>query len=179
MNFGCGCSSWVLSQRSLGHAVVDLNLNRSFGSDWLSITIDSKEENVTTRCSLPDIRCNYYIWHWYITYLSPNEECILCSKYHIWRGTPRKLLLWLQSYSENISSNTPRTKNLQFALRSLLMSPRTNGRIFADDIFKCICMNEIFYILISISIKFVSMAPTDNKSTLVQFMTWHRIGDKP
>ena len=51
--------------------------------------------------------------------------------------------------------------------------------ILADDIFKCIFLNENFCILIRTSLKFVPMGPISNKWTLVQVMAWHRIGDKP
>ena len=57
--------------------------------------------------------------------------------------------------------------------------PGQNGRHFADDIFKCIFMNEKFCILIRISLKFVPKGPIDCKLALVQEMAWHRIGDKP
>ena len=58
-------------------------------------------------------------------------------------------------------------------------TPRQNGRHFADDIFKCMLMNEKFCILIQISLKFVPKRPIDNKSALVQVMAWRRTGDKP
>ena len=51
--------------------------------------------------------------------------------------------------------------------------------ILADDIFKCIFMNEKLRILIRISLKFVPKGPIDNKSALVQVMAWRRTGDKP
>ena len=51
--------------------------------------------------------------------------------------------------------------------------------IWADDIFKCIFLNENFRILIKISLKFVPKVPIDNKSALVQVMAWRRTGDKP
>ena len=54
-----------------------------------------------------------------------------------------------------------------------------NGRLFADDIFKCILMNEKFCILIKISLKFVPKGLIDNKTALVQVMAWHRTGNKP
>ena len=57
--------------------------------------------------------------------------------------------------------------------------PGQNGRHFADDIFECIFMNEKFFILIQISLKFVPKGPNDNKSALVQVMAWRRTGDKP
>ena len=47
------------------------------------------------------------------------------------------------------------------------LRPRQNGRDFADDIFKCIFLNENVRILIKISLKFVSMGPINNISALV------------
>ena len=41
-------------------------------------------------------------------------------------------------------------------------------------------MNEkVFFILITISLKFVPRDPIDNIPALVQIMAWRRIGDKP
>ena len=42
-----------------------------------------------------------------------------------------------------------------------------NGRHFKEDIFICIFVNEKFYILIEISLKFVPKRPTDNNPALV------------
>ena len=49
----------------------------------------------------------------------------------------------------------------------------------ADDIFKCISLNEKFCILIQISLKYFPRGPEDNKSALVQVMACRRTGDKP
>ena len=49
----------------------------------------------------------------------------------------------------------------------------------ADNIFKCILLNENDIIRIQISLKFVPRSPTDNKSSLVQVMAWCQTGDKP
>ena len=51
--------------------------------------------------------------------------------------------------------------------------------ILADDIFKCIFLNENDIIPIQISLKFVPRSPIDKKPELVQVMDWRRIGDKP
>ena len=51
--------------------------------------------------------------------------------------------------------------------------------ILAEDIFKCIFMNEKLQILIRISLKFVTKGPIDNKSAVVQVIAWRRTGDKP
>ena len=47
-------------------------------------------------------------------------------------------------------------------LPSLTGRPRQNGRHFADDFFKCIFLYENVWILIKISLKFVSRDPINN-----------------
>ena len=59
------------------------------------------------------------------------------------------------------------------------LRPRQNGRHFADDIFKCIFLNENVWIPIKISLKFVPKGPINNIPALVQIMAWRRPGDKP
>ena len=59
------------------------------------------------------------------------------------------------------------------------LRPRQNGRHFADDIPKCIFLNENVWIPIEISMKFVSKGPINNIPALVQIMAWRRPGDKP
>ena len=56
---------------------------------------------------------------------------------------------------------------------------RQNGRHFADDIFKCIFLNENVWIPIEISLKFVPKGPIDNIPAYVQIMAWRQTGDKP
>ena len=51
--------------------------------------------------------------------------------------------------------------------------------IVADDIFKCIFLNEHYRIPIQISLKFVPRSPIDNKPALFPAMAWRRTGDKP
>ena len=57
--------------------------------------------------------------------------------------------------------------------------PRQNGRLFADDTFKRIFLNENVRISIKISLKFVPKGPINNNPALVQIMAWRRSGDKP
>ena len=45
--------------------------------------------------------------------------------------------------------------------------PGQNGRHFADDISRCILVNEKFCILVKISLKFVPKGPIDNNAALV------------
>ena len=56
---------------------------------------------------------------------------------------------------------------------------RQNSRRFADDIFKCIFLNENVWISNKISLKFISEGPIINIPALVQIMAWRRPGDKP
>ena len=49
--------------------------------------------------------------------------------------------------------------------------------ILADDIFKCIFLNENDRIPIQISLKFVHRGSIDNKPALVQVMARRRTGD--
>ena len=57
------------------------------------------------------------------------------------------------------------------------LRPRQNGRHFADDIFKCIFLNENSRISIKISLKFVHKDPINNIPALVQIMACRRPGD--
>ena len=45
--------------------------------------------------------------------------------------------------------------------------PGQNGHHFADDIFRCIFVNVKFWVLITISLKFVPKGPIDNNPALV------------
>ena len=58
------------------------------------------------------------------------------------------------------------------------LRPRQNERHFANDIFKCIFLNENVWILIKSSLKFVPKGPINNIPALVQIMAWRRPGDK-
>ena len=68
---------------------------------------------------------------------------------------------------------------IQGELLTHLPTPGQNARHFADDLFRCIFVNEKVCILIKISLKFVPMGPVNNNPALVQIMAWRRLGDKP
>ena len=59
------------------------------------------------------------------------------------------------------------------------LRPRQNGRHFANDVFKCIFLNENVLISLRISLKFVPKGLINNIPPLVQIMAWRRPGDKP
>ena len=61
----------------------------------------------------------------------------------------------------------------------ITLRPRQNGSHFADDIFKCIFLNENATISLKISLKFVPKVRINNIPALVQIMVWRRPGDKP
>ena len=79
-------------------------------------------------------------------------------------AAPRWVFVWPFLLSLLINSSPP--------------PPGQNGRLFADDVFRCIFVNEKFFIWVKISLKFVTKGPVDNNPALVQIMAWHRIGDK-
>ena len=59
------------------------------------------------------------------------------------------------------------------------LRPRRDRRHFADDIFKCVFLNENEWILLRISLKFVPKVRINNIPSLVQIMAWRRPVDKP
>ena len=59
------------------------------------------------------------------------------------------------------------------------LSPRQNGRHFANDTFKCIFLKENVWIPITIWPGFAPKRPINNIPALVQIMAWRRPGDKP
>ena len=69
------------------------------------------------------------------------------------------------------------TNPARICLNSL--RPRLNRRPFADDIFKCIFLNENEWILPRISLKFVPRVRINNIPALVHIMAWRRPGGKP
>ena len=74
-------------------------------------------------------------------------------------------LLWVWLFGTDVDINT--------------LGLRQNGRLFADDTFKRIFLNEHIRIPIKISLKGVPKGPIDNIPALVQIMAWRRPGDKP
>ena len=87
---------------------------------------------------------------------------------------PKPLPHALMTIPEWLSTGAKGVKSSLNTLR-----PRQNGRYFADDIFKCIFLNENAWISPRISLKFVPAGPTNNIPALVQIMAWHCPGDKP
>ena len=95
------------------------------------------------------------------------------------------LMYWVQEYSiQTTSVPAPYMRiplHYQYITRKGINSlrPRQNGGHFADDIFKCIFLDENVWILIKFSLNFVSKGPINNIPVLVPIMAWRRPGDKP
>ena len=70
-------------------------------------------------------------------------------------------------------------RNHEFIRSFNPLRPRQNGRHFADDIFRCIFLNENVWVPTKISLKFVLKGPINNIPAMVQIMAWRRPGDKP
>ena len=92
--------------------------------------------------------------------------------FQLWNAIPmlRSWLCWKNSVSGLIAPH-------RYGFNTL--RPRLNGRHFADDIFKCIFLNENAWFAIKISLKFVPQGPITNIPALNQIMAWRRPGDKP
>ena len=60
------------------------------------------------------------------------------------------------------------------------LRPGENGRLFEDDIFKCIFLTEMLEFRLRFHWSFFPRGPiNNNNSALVQIMAWRRPGDKP
>ena len=55
---------------------------------------------------------------------------------------------------------------------------RQDGHHFANNIFKCIFLNENVLISVKISLKFIPKSPINNIPEMVQIMAWRWAGDK-
>ena len=98
----------------------------------------------------------------------------------------KNCILWLYSNADFYHGPAPASRRklcdveeCDIAFQIDTLKPRHNGRHFADDILKCIFLNENVCILIKISLKFLSYGPINITVALVQIMVWCRPGDKP
>ena len=69
------------------------------------------------------------------------------------------------------------TKKTSISLRYHLLDQMT--AVFEDNNFKCIFLNENFWISIKDSLKFVPSSSIDNNTALVEIMACRRTGDEP
>ena len=89
----------------------------------------------------------------------------------VWHQFHKKLLLmrWI-----------PLESNIQCEVNDPFNpSPPGQNDHFADDIFRCIFLNENAWISFKISLKFVPEVWINNVPALVQMKAWYQPGDKP
>ena len=111
-----------------------------------------------------------------------HRKVIQCHRqcWFISHRTPYNIIQWNCKLYVIIWKDAVCTTSLaQGKIRFKSSSPGQNGRHFADDIFRCIFLNESVWISITISLKFFPKGPINNIPALVQIMAWHRIGNKP
>ena len=88
-------------------------------------------------------------------------------------------LAWTNCWTNSRIADDLRRHDIHVTSQFNTLRPRQNGRHFADDIFKCIFLNENVWIPIKISLKFVPKGQINKIPALVQIMAWRRPGDKP
>ena len=86
---------------------------------------------------------------------------------------------WTEYYILPFFTDVLSTLFVEWLSYIITLRPRQNRRHFAEDIFKCIFLNENVWIPIKISLKFVPQGPINNIPALVQIMARRRPGDKP
>ena len=89
---------------------------------------------------------------------------------------------WLCDYSSTFLMKSIKLKWLLYLTRPQQINTlrlRQNWRLYADDIFKWILLNENVWFPIKVSLKFVPKGLINNIPSLVQIMAWRRPGDKP
>ena len=77
------------------------------------------------------------------------------------------------------TANTPNDNIDKTVYNISILRPSQNGHYFANDILKCIFLNENLWILYIIWLEYVPYSLIDDTSTLVQAMVWCQTGNKP
>ena len=104
----------------------------------------------------------------------------LCQKKSIWRCRVSKhsyLMYWVRRPKFNAPHKLCWKRQIMTSFNTL--RPRQNGQHFADNILKCIFLNENVWIPVKISLNVVPKGPINNIPALVQIMAWRCPGDKP
>ena len=122
---------------------------------------------------------------WLVAYLTASHYLTQCWNSVNW--TLGKWLQWNFNWNSYIFIEENALENVVCKMAAILfqlqcvntLRPRRNRCHFADDIFKCIFLNENVLNSIRISLKFIPKGPINNIPALVQIMAWHRPGDKP
>ena len=106
-----------------------------------------------------------------------NGQNVLLIKMHLKMSSAKRRPFCLRAQCVNRTAPSHKQHWGYWSYNTL--RPRQNGRLFPDDIFKCIFLNANVWIVLEISLKFVSNVRIDNIPALVQIMAWRRPGDNP
>ena len=136
-----------------------LGLNNKHGGNMLKHVICTFDEIMHPCANINDQKMNKVVMYGIRNYSTVNSKFT----HH--------------DHNKNTHHSQPRSQPSQCYLDSSL--PGQNGRRFADDVFRCILVNEMFCISIKISLKFICEDPIGNNPALIQIMAWRRKGDKP
>ena len=127
---------------------------------WLPYSHTRK--NIPQNAGKPLRKASGYISRGFFFPKSPFRCCISTLAVHWSKSTQRQKLPW------GAFKNTFNT-----------LRPKQDGRHFADNIFKCIFLNENIWILLKISLKFVLKVQINNIPALVQIMVCRLVVAKP
>ena len=147
-------------------------LTYTFSEFWISLTKESTNVVLVHPFQTYASVLRLYFICWLVKTMCQDFSALwekLIFIYVLDIGTEFDLIFQVNPTSVRVE-NLPRLNSLR---------PRLNRRPFADDIFKCIFLNENEWILPRISLKYVSKVRINNILALVQIMAWRRPGDKP
>ena len=94
------------------------------------------------------------------------ETALLCNDVPHWEGATLKSALIVMHSTVRLKNYGTRFRAWCVWLWLNTLRPRQDARHFADDIFKCVFLNEDIWISINISLKFVPMGPINNISSI-------------
>ena len=124
-----------------------------------------------------------YVFIWHKTQINRQKPWLVSVKYNsqlksMWAAFGAQPV-WMYSIGSVMLTreNAPKGRIWSRWINSLRR--RQNGRHFADDIFKCIFLNENVWAPIKISLKVVPKGLINNIPALVKIMAWRRPGGKP
>ena len=157
-------------------------------SSFIEVTVSSGIPSVPSRsCSIPGTQWALLFMRAGIPWaaLIPHGGCMHSSRRPTDTCKNSRLLYWA------VHGSQPAFLHILYKLSRLhdcwcpgsydinSLRPRQNGRLFADDTFKRIFLNDNIRISTKTSLKFVPKGLINNIPALVLIMAWRRPGDKP
>ena len=166
----------------------DAFLSQSDGIKFLSCTLSLHVCNFFAFIVLYNLKYLWYMpmcqkyasWEWICNYITKcNISCNnLSLPIHVRQPSVIKKALWYTFVTDRTFQLYPVTSITPWAF-ALTHLPWQNGHHFTDDIMKCISLNEIVWMSIKISLKFVPKGAIYNIPALVPIMAVCRPAEKP